>query len=84
MQKCAASIAAYIKGLHELACVCCQVFFDVKLFRNSVRFVYLNVLLPLTLHLLNKVKTVISSPLPPSMNKLYPANYHVIYPAYRG
>jgi hypothetical protein len=37
MQKCAASIAAYIKGLHELACVCCQVFFDVKVFRSSVK-----------------------------------------------
>jgi len=37
MRKCAASIAAYIKGLNELACVSCQVFVAVKVFRNSVK-----------------------------------------------
>jgi len=43
---------------------------------------YMDVLLLLALHLLNKVKTVIS--FPPLMEKLYPTNYHVIYPTYRG
>jgi hypothetical protein len=42
----------------------------------------MDVLLLLALHLLNKVKTVIS--FPPLMEKLYPTNYHVIYPTYRG
>jgi len=40
----------------------------------------MNVLLPLALHLLNKVKTVIP---PTLMKKLYPTNYYVIYPTYR-
>jgi hypothetical protein len=38
MWKCAASVAAYIKGMNELACVSCQVFVAVKVFRNSVKF----------------------------------------------
>ena len=37
MRKCAASIAACIEGLNELTCVSCQVFIDVKMFRNSVK-----------------------------------------------
>ena len=62
MWKCAASIAACIKGLNEFVCVSCQVFVDVKVFRNSVK-VYVHEYAPsFGLAFINKVKTVIPPP----------------------
>jgi hypothetical protein len=61
MWKCGASYAASIEGLNELTCISCDIFLDLKVFRNSVK-VYLYECGPLCFFYSIKYKVTIPPP----------------------